>query len=80
MSLLDENDPDNPDETDVCPHGKGFSDYCGICDEEDDWDDEPENIPVCPECGSDDLTNMGEEYVCEDCGEVFGEDDLEEGE
>ena len=70
------NDPDDPDESDVCPHGKGFSEYCGICDEEDDYEDD-EAIPVCPECGSDDLeiideTDEGDnEYVCNDCGERF---------
>ena len=45
---------------------------------DDDLDEGPENIPVCPECGSDDLTIVGEgQYVCEDCGERFveGEED-----
>jgi hypothetical protein len=45
---------------------------------DDDLDEGPEDIPVCPECGSDDLTIVGEgQYVCEDCGERFveGEED-----
>jgi predicted RNA-binding Zn-ribbon protein involved in translation (DUF1610 family) len=73
-------EPDEPDESDVCPHGKGFDTYCELCDEDDEEDEE---IPVCPECGSDDLTIIGEdddgnnEYECEDCGERFsdGEED-----
>ena len=86
MELWEEdNDPGQPDESDVCPHGHGFDEHCSMCDEEDDWDDEPEDIPVCPECGSDDLTPTGEdlegkmEYECEDCGERFtpGEDEDE---
>ena len=49
-------------------------------EELDDFDDggydEPSQIAVCPECGGDDLTIVGEtdegnEYVCEDCGERF---------
>jgi len=80
-----ENDPEEPDESDVCPHGHGFDEYCSVCDEEDDWEDEvDETIPCCPECGSDDLEITGQdltgdnEYECNDCGETFGEDDLEE--
>jgi len=79
-----ENDPEEPDESDVCPHGKGFSETCSICDEEDDFDEAEETIPVCPECGSDDLTVIGEdedgnnEYVCEDCGERFTDEEEEE--
>lgn len=51
--------------------------------DEEDWDEEDEVIPVCPECGSDDLEITGQdltgdnEYECNDCGETFGEDDLE---
>ena len=84
-----ENDPEEPDESDVCPHGKGFSETCSICDEEDDFDEADETdeaISVCPECGSDDLEITGQdlngddEYECLDCGETFGEEDLEEDE
>ena len=71
------------DDLDVCEHGISFSEDCEDCeDEEDDFADE--TIPVCPECGSDDLSVTGQdangenEYVCEDCGEEFGEEDLEE--
>jgi DNA-directed RNA polymerase subunit RPC12/RpoP len=51
---------------------------------DDDLDGEPEEIPVCPECGSDDLTIIDEdaggenEYVCEDCGERFFDGEEEE--
>jgi len=58
--------------------------------DEDEFDDEfaeaDELIPVCPECGGDDLEVTGQdlngddEYECLDCGETFGEEDLEEGE
>ena len=80
-----ENDPEEPDESDVCPHGHGFDTYCSACDEEDDFE-EDEAIPVCPECGGDDLEVTGQdlngddEYECLDCGETFGEEDLEEDE
>jgi predicted RNA-binding Zn-ribbon protein involved in translation (DUF1610 family) len=75
----DPNDPEDPDESDVCPHGHGFDEHCSVCDEEDDWDEEDETIPVCPECGSDDLDRVGEdedgdtEWECNDCGERFSE-------
>jgi len=52
----------------------------------DDWDHDDETIPVCPECGSDDLEVTGQdlngddEYECNDCGETFGAEDLEEEE
>jgi NAD-dependent SIR2 family protein deacetylase len=81
----EDNDPGEPDESDVCPHGHGFDTYCPYCDEDYWWDDEEDEvIPVCPECGSDDLevtgtdANGDNEYECNDCGETFGEDDLEE--
>ena len=75
----DLNDPGEPDESDVCPHGHGFDTYCSYCD--DGFEDEA--IAVCPECGGDDLevtgtdANGDNEYECNDCGETFGEDDLE---
>jgi len=78
-------DPEEPDESDVCPHGKGFSEYCGICDEEDDWDEGSEEIPVCPECEGDDLEVIGEdedgnnEYLCNDCGERFTDWEEDDG-
>jgi predicted RNA-binding Zn-ribbon protein involved in translation (DUF1610 family) len=80
---MDENyEPDEPDEIDVCTHGKGFDTYCSYCDEEEDEADEI--IAACPECGSDDLeyidsTEEGDEYLCNDCGERFveGEEDDE---
>lgn len=76
------NDPGEPDESDVCPHGHGFDTYCTVCDEEDAYEDE--DIPVCPKCGSDDLTIIDEdddgntEHQCEDCGERFTDGDDEE--
>ena len=79
-----ENDPEEPDESDVCPHGRGFDTYCSLCDEEDDFEEDDEPIPVCPECDSDDLEITGHdldgdrEYECNDCGATFTEDDLEE--
>ena len=72
-------EPDDPDESDVCPHGKGFSDYCSICDEEDEFEDE--SIPTCPECEGDDLELLGHddegnnEYECNDCGERFTDEE-----
>jgi tRNA(Ile2) C34 agmatinyltransferase TiaS len=50
---------------------------------DDELDDEPEDIPVCPDCGGDDLESLGEDedgngaYECLDCGERFveGEED-----
>ncbi len=51
---------------------------------DDDLDGEPEEIPVFPECGSDDLTIIDEnaggvnEYVCEDCGERFSDGEEED--
>jgi DNA-directed RNA polymerase subunit RPC12/RpoP len=53
---------------------------------DDDYflDEEDEEIPVCPECGSDDLTIIGEddegnnEYGCEDCGERFSDGEEED--
>jgi ssDNA-binding Zn-finger/Zn-ribbon topoisomerase 1 len=75
-------EPEDPDESDVCPHGHGFDTYCSYCDEEEDEADEI--IAVCPECGSDDLelideNDDGNEYLCNDCGERFteGEEDDE---
>lgn len=52
---------------------------------DDDLDEPDEEIPVCPECGSDDLESLGEDeegnasYECLDCGEIFS-DGEEEGE
>ena len=56
--------------------------------DEDEFDDEfaeaDEIILVGPECGSDDLEVTGQdlngddEYECLDCGETFGQEDLEE--
>ena len=46
-------------------------------DDEDLGDDDYEDLPVCPECGSDGLTIITEaedgnhEYECDDCGERF---------
>jgi hypothetical protein len=67
---------------------EGMAPYDDEDDEfdDDDFDDDEslETIPVCPECGSDDLevtgtdANGDNEYECNDCGETFGEDDLEE--
>ena len=80
----EDNDPGEPDESDVCPHGHGFDERCSVCDEEDDWDDAGEVIPVCPECDSDDLEVIGEndngenEYVCNDCGERFTDGEEED--
>lgn len=57
-----------------------------ISDNEEDFelDDDPEDMPVCPDCGSDDVTFVCEtddgenEYVCEECGKTFveGEEDV----
>ena len=54
-------------------------------EEDDDLDEVDEEIVVCPECGSDDLTVVGEfdeeginEYICEDCGERFTDGEEEE--
>jgi DNA-directed RNA polymerase subunit RPC12/RpoP len=75
---------DDHEDVDVCPHGKGFDEECEDCDDEDDFDEADETIPVCPECGSDDLEITGQdlngddEYECNDCGECFGQEDLEE--
>lgn len=52
---------------------------------DDDLDPEPEEIVVCPECGSDDLDIVDEfdeeginEYICEDCGARFTDGEEEE--
>lgn len=51
---------------------------------DDDLDEGPEEIPVCPECGSDDLKFLGEDdegnamYECLDCGEEFTQGEEEE--
>ena len=32
-----ESDPDDTEEEDMCPHGKGFDEQCTYCDEEPEW-------------------------------------------
>jgi DNA-directed RNA polymerase subunit RPC12/RpoP len=50
----------------------------------DDDEEEPDDKFFCPECGSDDLENLGEDdagnvwYECTECGEKFSEGEEEE--
>ncbi len=83
----DPNDPEEPDESDICPHGKGFDVACLACDREDNYEDETEggdlDYVICPECGSDDVELVsngddGAEYECNDCGEVFTDGEEED--
>lgn len=53
-----------------------------VNDEKEDEDDEEEseNEIFCPECGSDDITDDGSNYLqyeCNDCGHIWGDDDDE---
>lgn len=53
-----------------------------VNDEEEDEEDEEENKNemFCPECGSDDITDDGSNYLqyeCNDCGHIWGDDDDE---
>ena len=50
-------------------------------EDEEPYDNEYDDTPCCPECGSDDVTDDGSDYLqyeCNDCGHIWGNNDEEE--
>ena len=52
-------------------------------EDEEVYDNEYDDTPCCPECGSDDVTDDGSDYLqyeCNDCGHIWGNNNEEEEE